>query len=114
MNSFWTMKKPTYNSFEKCWCIKDVYSYTEPYNGLFSLTFNSLFKNKEDACRELIMYLYFEHDYSPNFLINDIYSHTITDNDIFHLDNYLEKHLKDYQFSWKISELEILYNEEEN
>ena len=44
MNSYLKFKKPIYDSCETLYYIKDIYLQTEPYNDLFSLTFNNMFK----------------------------------------------------------------------
>lgn len=103
------IEKPQYNSSEKLYFVKDVYRETEPYDNLFSFTFKNLFKNEEDVYRELILWLHFEQDYEPNFYIQDIHTHKIKAIDILHLEKYLEKHLKEYGFSWEISEIEVLF-----
>lgn len=112
MNTYEKINKPMYNSENFCWCIKEIYLTTEPFDNLFSLK-EFLFYKKEDAYRELILYLYFEYDYDPSFSISNVNNHKITDNDMKELDTYLEKHLNKYGFSWEISGLKILYNKEE-
>ncbi len=107
-------KCPSYNSYEKCYCVKEVYSETKPYDNLFSFRWNNiLFKNKEDAYRELILYVYFEWGYNKYENIETISTNSIIDSDISNLDDFLEWHLKEYGFSWEISEMQILFNMEE-
>lgn len=113
MNSYLKFKKPIYDSCETLYYIKDIYLQTEPYNDLFSLTFNNMFKNKEDAYKELILYLYFEQDYDEYFDIRNIRKKPVTDEDISTLNHFLEMHLKQYGFSWEISEIKVLFNKEE-
>lgn len=113
MNNFTKVKKPTYDSYETYYFVKDIYSQTEPYNDLFSFTFNNMFKEKMDAYKELFLYLYFEQDYDKYLNIKNIYNKKITDNDISDLNKFLEWHLKEYGFSWEISEIKVLFNKEE-
>jgi hypothetical protein len=114
-NHFIKAKYPTYNSYEKCYCIKDIYKNTEPYDNLFSFHWNnSLFKNKDDAYRELILYVYFEWNYNNYEDIKNISINPVTDKDITNLNKFLEWHLREFGFSWKISEMQILFNMEES
>ncbi len=114
-NHFIKAKCPTYNSYEKCYCIKDIYKNTEPYDNLFSFHWNnSLFKNKDDAYRELILYVYFEWNYNNYEDIKNISINPVTDKDITNLNKFLEWHLREFGFSWKISEMQILFNMEES
>lgn len=113
MFNYLKIEKPKYNSSEPLYFVKDVYRQTEPYDNLFSFTFKNLFKEKEDAYKELILWLHFEQDYEPKFYIQEIHIHQITEFDVLHLEKYLENHLKQYGFSWEISEIKVLFNKEE-
>ena len=113
MFNYLKIEKPKYNSSKQLYFVKDVYHQTEPYDDLFSFTLKNLFKEKEEAYKELILWLYFEQDYEPNFHIQDINAHQITEIDIVHLEKYLDKHLKEYGFSWEVSEIKVLFNKEE-
>ena len=107
------IKRLEYTNQQKIYLIKDIYFQTEPYSDLYSIRFDTVFKNKEDAIKELILYLYFEDYYIPQFNINTIHEYQLNKNDISHLENFLDKHLTQYGFSWEISELYILFNEKE-
>lgn len=89
---------------------KNIYKDYQHAVDLFSIQFNSIFKTYDDAYRELVLYLYFKHDYNTVFDIKDIYYHQSTTQDIDHLNRYLENFLKNHKYGWEITKINLYSN----
>lgn len=65
-------------------------------------------KGYDSAYKELVLFLYSNWDYYPNFSIRKIHEYKISEKDKEDLNNFLQKRLENKYCSWEIA-IENLY-----